>query len=377
MAQQPFKYPTRTWTQADYDLAQANSDWQYGGTGPGNYEVGTKVPETVYTKGGRQFVRLQDGTEMDYTQYMTDLLKGREGELGPEGYWGLAAAALGGAAFAGAGAAGAAGELGAGAAGAGELGAAGIGDFAGAGLASDAGFVPGAFDLGASGYGGTGAQGLLTAGAEGSNAWGGISNALTSTPPGSGTSLTRMLGLSGDSADLVDVGGKLGGTFLGLLGSNAQGDAYRDVANQYMALGAGDRARLDASYKPGFDIWKQPGYGDLLSGVTDTQLRRLSASGGNPFGNPGGLTEMNKNITQNVGIPALAGYRGQLLQGGGVGLNAASSASLMEAGTARSPYDALGAGLGMLTTPKDNTLEELLKRMQAQQPIRPNTSGVT
>lgn len=186
------------------------------------------------------------------------------------------------------------------------------------------------------------------------------------TPPGGiptgGNALTRLLGLDPKSSDVLDVLGKGGSTFLGLLGSNAQGDAYQNVANQFMQLGAGDRARLEASYQPGFDVFKTPGYDNLLGSITNSQLRGLSTHG-NPYGDPGALATMNKNILSSVGVPALANYRGQLLQGGGTGLSSAAQGALMQAGTAKSPYDVLSAGIGSLTAPK-NDYDELLDALK-------------
>lgn len=326
----------KTYTQADYDRDFAAS----GGEGVRNVGQSYYDPRPHRDANGQMWITLADGTKQAYNENAADQDAWKWGLAG----MGLAALPV------------AAGVLGAGAVSGGEASMFGPETTYGNAIGGESSSLFGPETT----YG---------------NAPG-IGNPLTSTPPGSGTALSRLLGLSPGQGDALDLAGKAGGTFLGLLGSDAQSKAYKDVAAQYLALGAGDRKRLDDSYKPGFDIWKQAGYGDLLSGVTDTQLRRLSANGGNPFGNPGGLAEMNKNITANVGIPALAGYRGQLLQGGGVGLSAAAQGSLMEAGTARSPYDALGAGLAAMTTPRDNSLQDLLKQYYQQQ-ITLNRSGVT
>jgi 7-keto-8-aminopelargonate synthetase-like enzyme len=65
-------------------------------------------------------------------------------------------------------------------------------------------------------------------------------------------------------------------------------------------------------------------------------LRRLSATGGNPFGNPGGLIEANKQIGASLDAPWLQNYRNQNASTGGYGaFNTAAPGAAMTAASLR------------------------------------------
>jgi hypothetical protein len=126
-------------------------------------------------------------------------------------------------------------------------------------------------------------------------------------------------------------------------------------------LGAPHRARLEASYAPGFDLAKQdPAFQGALDQSSNAVLRGLSTKG-NPFDNPGGLREANKYVTQNVALPQLNTYRSQLGSFGQLGTNTAGTAGLNAAQSSGGKYDALGYGLSQMTQPA-NPFEDMMKK---------------
>lgn len=190
----------------------------------------------------------------------------------------------------------------------------------------------------------------------------GSASGASTTPPGGGSALSRLLSGNATPSDLISLAGTVGGAALGAAGANAQGDAYRDVASQYLNIGAPFRSMLLNSYQPGFDIWSQPNYKAALDTSWDVGLRKASAGAGNPIENPGVMGELNKSIMGQLGLPAISNYRGQLGQFGGLGLNTSGQASMAGAGQEGGFYDALGFGLAGLTQPQ-NSIEDLLKKL--------------
>ena len=182
-------------------------------------------------------------------------------------------------------------------------------------------------------------------------------------PTGTGSALSRFLSGEPTAADLASLLGSLGSTALGVLGSSAQQGAYRDVANQYLGIGAPYRDKLLASYQPGFDLRAaDPLYAAALSQSADEAARAVSAKSGNPYGNPGAMAEIQQGILAKTAFPYQSNYRGQLGQFGGLGLNQSGTASMAGAGQAGGLYDALGSGLSGLTRLMQPSLEDLLQR---------------
>ena len=138
---------------------------------------------------------------------------------------------------------------------------------------------------------------------------------------------------------------------LGLYGANLQSDALENVYNQQSAIGAPFRDQLQASYQPGFDLFSQPGYGDAFNRAADVSARSWSARAGNPAGNPTAQAGIQSDVWNGSYLPALSNYRGQLGQFGGMGLNTASQASLMNASNAGSGLDALAFGANTALNP--------------------------
>ena len=276
-------------------------------------------------------------------------------------------------------AAGAAAGAGVGGAAAGEVGAAGGGAGAyegavAAGELSAAGGAAGGAAAGGAGAGTAAGEYSLASSAAGP----GLSSQVGGTVAGTtgagttaagtaaaGTALSRILDGTATTADYVSVAGQAGATGLGLLGDRASEKAYRDMVNQYLGLGAPSRARLEASYAPGFDLASgDPAFASALDRAGQSAARGASAKYGNPAGNPGAMAEIQKYITESVSLPYLLNYRGQNAAAGGLGVPGATQASLARAGGAGDIYDVLGYGLGEVTRPR-NSLADILKMMQA------------
>lgn len=226
-------------------------------------------------------------------------------------------------------------------------GAAGVGAGAASG-ALGAPFQPNFNLLDPSTYGGSGATG---------------STATTQAAQSAAqNALGRIMNGTGTAADYASILGTAGSTALGYLGAQNQVDAFKDVAAQDRAIGAPYRDKLLASYGPGFNLLSQPGYGDALSKIADISARSYGASFGNPAENQTAQTGILKDVWNQGYLPAMSNYRGQLGQFGGLGLNTSSQAAMAGASQAGGTYDALGYGLGALTSPQ-NSLQDLLKQL--------------
>lgn len=224
--------------------------------------------------------------------------------------------------------------------------------------------LPGATGgVSASSLGGTAASAAASA-LGGSGGSGGSNTGALGGVAGAGSALSRILDGTATSADWLSLGGTAGSTLLGLYGSQQQTNALKDLAQKYMDFGAPSRARYEAAMSPGFDITSIPGYQGALDSTSESLLRKLSATGGNPYGNPGGLIEANKAIVSGTALPALNEYaRLNANTGFGSSMNAAIPLQTGAINSEANGLNAIGSGLASLTTPK-NSLQDLLKQMQ-------------
>lgn len=187
-----------------------------------------------------------------------------------------------------------------------------------------------------------------------------------STVASSGSALSRIINGTGTAADWASLAGTIGATGLGLLGSDKQTEALKGISDQYLALGAPSRARLEASYQPGFNIGNEPGLKSAMDTAASTWSRAAAAghapgvSAGNPFDNPGAGIEANKYLLGNFALPQLNTYRSQNASQGGLGLNTAGTAALGGAQASGGTYNALGYGLSQLTNPPQDSFTGLL-----------------
>lgn len=239
----------------------------------------------------------------------------------------------------------------------GTLGAAGAGGAAGAsGVLSDLATRTPTFTGGASGGTVSGA-GELTGGASGAGVTGAagggtLSGAGGAATTAAGTAIGRIIDGTATASDWAQVLGGAGSALLGVAGSNAQANAYSDVADKYLALGAPYRNLLTASYQPGFSIADQPDFQNALDVGAQAAARATSAKYGNPVDNPGAYAEMQKYITGSLALPQLNTYRSQLGSFGQLGTNTAGTGDINAAGQTSGAYNALGYGLGQITQPQ-------------------------
>jgi hypothetical protein len=180
---------------------------------------------------------------------------------------------------------------------------------------------------------------------------------------GAGTALSRILDGSASTADWLSAGGNLASTGLGIAGSRNAANAYNDLAGKYMAFGAPSRSRYEASMTPGFDPNSIPGYSGAVDTASKGILARLAATGGNPWGNPGGLIEANKQIISGTALPAIQDYqRLNAGTGGYAGFNAAApGAATAGIGAQGGVYNAIGSGLAGLTNPQPSIYDTLAR----------------
>jgi hypothetical protein len=177
--------------------------------------------------------------------------------------------------------------------------------------------------------------------------------------------MSRILDGTATAADYLSVGGNVLGPLLGVAGSNAQSDAFGDIAQQYLDMGAPYRNLLQQSYAPGFSMANQPDFQNALDIGAQAAARATSAKVGNPVDNPGAYSEMEKYISGSLALPQLNTYRSQLGTFGQMGTNQAGTAQMGEAQAQGGAYNALGYGLGQLTQP-DNPFKGLLDQFKPQ-----------
>lgn len=145
------------------------------------------------------------------------------------------------------------------------------------------------------------------------------------------------------------------GTLLsGAAGADASRSYYNtlsDLAKNQWEVGAPSRARYEASMQPGFDPTTIPGYKGLLDSTWKGALSGLSATGGNPFGNPGGLIQATSDVQNKTAAPFLLNYQNQNANTGAIGA--------LAGGYAGSQSNAAGAS-GAVNNSLSGTLASLL-----------------
>jgi len=178
--------------------------------------------------------------------------------------------------------------------------------------------------------------------------------------------LADKLGVSEGAIQALGAGAS---TLLGMYQESQKSGALNDLAQQYANYGAPSRARYEASFGPGFNVaTADPAFAALKDQTSESLLRKLSATGGNPFGNPGGLIEANKQIGASLDAPWLQNYRNQNAATGGYGAfnTAAPSAAMTAAGNDNNWMSVLGGGISNILNPPQqtnaSTLADLLKK---------------
>lgn len=176
-----------------------------------------------------------------------------------------------------------------------------------------------------------------------------------------GGALSKILNGTATSSDYLDIIGRAAPGLLGAYASNQQTNAMTDLANKFSEYGAPSRARYEASMTPGFDPTSIAGYQGALDTASQSILRKLSATGGNPYGNPGGLIEANKQIVSGTAMPIIQNYQNQNANTGGLGALAAAYPSTQAAATqsGSNVYNALGNAAGEAFNPKQTPAQSL------------------
>ena len=164
---------------------------------------------------------------------------------------------------------------------------------------------------------------------------------------------------------LLDKASKGAPAAIGAYGASEQAQAYRDMAQKYLDIGAPSRSRFEASFAPGFSMANEPGYADALALTTKETLHQLSPNTGNPSMSPNAWEQTLKDVNAKFAFPALDNYR--RLNAGAGGLAALnSSAPGADANAIKAQggvYDALGAGVADVFNPP-KSLADILREMK-------------
>lgn len=233
---------------------------------------------------------------------------------------------------------------------------AGTGTFGAPGADATAAQATSGGTIGSGGYDATTAA-LGGAGAAGTG--------LTGSTAASGASaLSKILAGNGSADDWASLLGKAAPGLLGAYGANQQAGQLSDLANQYMGFGAPSRARYEASMTPGFDPTTIPGYAGALDSTSKAVMAKLSATGGNPYGNPGDLIEANKAIVNGTALPAIQNYQNQNAASGGMSQLAGAVPGIAQQaiGSSGGVYSSLGAGINNAVNPP-TTMADWIKML--------------
>ena len=150
----------------------------------------------------------------------------------------------------------------------------------------------------------------------------------TPTTPGApgapgGSLLERLLSGNLTADDLTKLASAGLGGLATYMGGKDQAEALKyatdknwEMFNKLYDTERADRApsrtRFETAMSPGFDPYTGiAGYKGAVDTTSESLLRRLSATGGNPYGNPGGMIEANKQIIAGTALPAIQDYTRQ------------------------------------------------------------------
>lgn len=171
---------------------------------------------------------------------------------------------------------------------------------------------------------------------------------------GGAMTLSKLLGITGDSATAIDALGRAIPGLLGAYAANQQADALTGIADRARADRAPFLAKANEWLTGGPEAYSAgPGQG-ALKGV----LSQLSASYGNPIDQPTAL-----GIATDAG---LKNWQSAVTGFGNLGLAGEDTRAGLEtnaAGADANVWNALGASAGNVINPP-STLEQLLKQMK-------------
>lgn len=231
------------------------------------------------------------------------------------------------------------------------LGALGQGSFAGENVNPVIGGASQAAATGLPGQGGGGAGGGTGTGGGGSAVW------------------NRIMDGTATAGDWASIAGSLAPGVLGYMGAGQQADAYKDIANQYMGMGAPYRQRLSDLYSDPSSFLKSQEVQVPVQQGTDAVARALSVNG-NPTGNGSALQEM-QNYASNQLFGRLGQEKDRLAGFGGLSqYNAAAPAANSNAINAQAgQYNAIGYGLGQALNPMPS-LDQYFRNMSGNGGMR-------
>lgn len=241
----------------------------------------------------------------------------------------------------------------------------------------------GAVGAGSTAVGDAAGAGGLGAGAGGATAGTGTSPSLGTI--GQGLGLANILGGGGAATGGAGAGGLNYGAgaagLLGMLGAYQKSNALGDLANKLWSVGGPSRDRYEQSMQQGFDPYASiSGYKGAVDTANESLLRRLSATGGNPFGNPGGLIEAQKQVISGTALPAIQNYQNMNANTGGLSnlsgsfSNIGSAAANSAGGVANAAGGALG---GLLGSDPQSQFLNFLRQYGGGQSGTPDGSGTT
>jgi hypothetical protein len=185
------------------------------------------------------------------------------------------------------------------------------------------------------------------------------------TAAGGGTALSRIFGGNGGAADYAELLARFAPAAFGAYGANQQANAYRDLGEKYLAVGAPSRARFESSFAPGFTMENEAGYKDALAQTTKATLHGLSVNGNrSKFTKCVGSNALS-DVNSKFAFPALNEYRRVNAGAGGLAAltSAAPAADSSAVNANKSVYDALGAGAADIFSPA-RSLSDLLREMK-------------
>jgi hypothetical protein len=190
-----------------------------------------------------------------------------------------------------------------------------------------------------------------------------FSGGLTSAAGGAATSaIGKILSGKATADDYLKAAGAIAPGILGMIGANQQSNTLQGISDKYLAMGAPFRDRLEQTFQPGYSLMNEPGFKDALDVSSQGVLRNLSAKAGNPYENPGSVSEAQKYVTGSLALPQLNTMRSQLGTFGQLGTNMAGTADMAGANASGGALNAVGYGLSNLLN-EGNDLDSLLKKL--------------
>jgi hypothetical protein len=174
------------------------------------------------------------------------------------------------------------------------------------------------------------------------------------------TSLVKSL-FGTDDATSASIAKLIGTGLGGLLDYNASSksaEALKEIADRSWNAGQPYRDRANAAMTPGFDVKSIPGLSSAMDTATETYLRKLSATNGNPAGVGGAPSQTQAFVLGNVALPAWQNYFNANSNAGGLSsLSAdANRTATQAAGADAATYGSLGQTARQIFDPQpDNS----------------------